>query len=154
MKVGGEEKNLQTQTSFSQNKFSHYLHNWHECQVTHHHGSHIETILLCASFGRVNPLSNMPDITMREAVEYLSREEGNYQLWGASFIQHSTFKEDKSKQEVWLDRCLMLWCKNGCICLLSFVCLCHIMCVSDSRVLYSLCSMNLCVCLLAQVKKD
>ncbi|KAL2104227.1 hypothetical protein ACEWY4_001095 [Coilia grayii] len=47
-----------------------------------------------------NPLSSVPDITLKEAVEYLSKEEGNYQLWGASFIQHATFKEDKSKQEV------------------------------------------------------
>ncbi|XP_042562356.1 plakophilin-1 [Clupea harengus] len=47
-----------------------------------------------------NPLSSMPDMTMREAVEYLSKEEGNYQLWGASYIQHSTFKEAKPKQEV------------------------------------------------------
>ncbi|XP_063065484.1 plakophilin-1 isoform X2 [Engraulis encrasicolus] len=48
----------------------------------------------------VNPLSNVPDITLKEAVEYLSKEEGNYQLWGASFIQHATFNQDKAKQEV------------------------------------------------------
>lgn len=73
-----------------------------ECvkQVSYHHWSHIETVLLCGPLGRVNPLSNMPDLTMKEAVEYLSKEEGNHQIWGASFIQHSTFSEDKSKQEV------------------------------------------------------
>ncbi|XP_076133460.1 plakophilin-1 [Alosa pseudoharengus] len=48
----------------------------------------------------VDPLITVPDITMKEAVEYLSKEEGNYQIWGASFIQHSTFTDDKSKHEV------------------------------------------------------
>ena len=52
----------------------------------------------------------MPDMTMREAVEYLSKEEGNYQLWGASYIQHSTFKEAKPKQEVRLTKSQTLWC--------------------------------------------
>ncbi|XP_030623686.1 plakophilin-1 [Chanos chanos] len=48
----------------------------------------------------MNGMSIMPDITMKEAVEYLSSSEESYQLCGASFIQHSTFKEDKAKQEV------------------------------------------------------
>lgn len=38
---------------------------------------------------------------MKEAVEYLSSGDENYQLCGASFIQHATYSEDKAKQEVW-----------------------------------------------------
>ncbi|KAL0978783.1 hypothetical protein UPYG_G00175120 [Umbra pygmaea] len=40
------------------------------------------------------------DITMKEAVDYLSSADSNYQHCGASFIQHSTFSEDKAKKEV------------------------------------------------------
>ncbi|KAJ8259620.1 hypothetical protein GJAV_G00171530 [Gymnothorax javanicus] len=40
------------------------------------------------------------DLTMKEAVEYLKSQDENYQHCGASFIQHSTFTEDKAKQEV------------------------------------------------------
>ncbi|XP_064161515.1 plakophilin-1-like [Anguilla rostrata] len=43
---------------------------------------------------------NAADITMKEAVEYLMSLDENYQHCGASFIQHSTFTEDKAKQEV------------------------------------------------------
>ncbi|KAL1249641.1 hypothetical protein QQF64_020646 [Cirrhinus molitorella] len=44
---------------------------------------------------------SMPNITLEEAVEYLSHADVSYQLCGASFIQHHTFTEDKAKQEVW-----------------------------------------------------
>ncbi|MBN3297402.1 PKP1 protein, partial [Amia calva] len=40
------------------------------------------------------------DMTMRDAVEYLSNRDENFQHCGTSFIQHATFKDDKSKQEV------------------------------------------------------
>lgn len=42
----------------------------------------------------------MPDLTLKEAVEYLSHPEENYQQCGATFIQHATFKEEHAKQEV------------------------------------------------------
>ncbi|KAJ8393566.1 hypothetical protein AAFF_G00060390 [Aldrovandia affinis] len=44
--------------------------------------------------------SSLTDITMKEAVEYLASPQESHQLRGASHIQHSTFKEDKAKQEV------------------------------------------------------
>ncbi|XP_035239299.1 plakophilin-1 [Anguilla anguilla] len=44
---------------------------------------------------------SIPDITMKEAVEFLSSAQDSYQLRGASYIQHSTFKEDRAKQEVY-----------------------------------------------------
>lgn len=42
----------------------------------------------------------MADITMKEAVEYLSNEDEQYKLCGASYIQHNTFIDDKAKEEV------------------------------------------------------
>ncbi|XP_056607416.1 plakophilin-1 [Triplophysa dalaica] len=42
----------------------------------------------------------MSDLTMKEAVNYLSRRDENYQLCGAAYIQHSTFTDEKAKQEV------------------------------------------------------
>lgn len=42
----------------------------------------------------------MVDITLKEAVEYLSHSDENYQQCGATFIQHATFKEEHTKQEV------------------------------------------------------
>ncbi|XP_059190093.1 plakophilin-1 [Centropristis striata] len=45
-------------------------------------------------------MSNMPDITLKEAIEFLSHPEENYQQCGATFIQHTTFKEENAKQEV------------------------------------------------------
>ncbi|KAG9330999.1 hypothetical protein JZ751_021276 [Albula glossodonta] len=47
-----------------------------------------------------NDVGSIPDITMKEAVEYLSSTDQAYQLRGASYIQHTTFKEDMAKQEV------------------------------------------------------
>ncbi|XP_051517331.1 plakophilin-1-like isoform X2 [Myxocyprinus asiaticus] len=44
---------------------------------------------------------SMPNITLQDAVEYLTCMDVSYQLCGASFIQHHTFTEDKAKQQVW-----------------------------------------------------
>ncbi|XP_076003183.1 plakophilin-1 isoform X2 [Genypterus blacodes] len=49
---------------------------------------------------KVNGHSAAADITMKEAVEYLSNKEEAYQRCGASFIQHKTFIDDKAKEEV------------------------------------------------------
>lgn len=43
---------------------------------------------------------NVSDLTLKEAVEFLSQSEENFQQCGATVIQHSTFKEDQAKQEV------------------------------------------------------
>ncbi|XP_037347216.2 plakophilin-1 [Pungitius pungitius] len=40
------------------------------------------------------------DITMKEAVEYLSHQDETYQHCGASYIQHNAFIDDKAKEEV------------------------------------------------------
>ncbi|XP_062314233.1 plakophilin-1 [Osmerus eperlanus] len=48
----------------------------------------------------VDATVSMADMTLKEAVEFLASPEENYQQCGASFIQHTTFKEDRSKQEV------------------------------------------------------
>ncbi|MEQ2279070.1 hypothetical protein AMECASPLE_005761 [Ameca splendens] len=40
------------------------------------------------------------DITMKEAVQFLSSDDENYQNCGASYIQHNTFISDKAKEEV------------------------------------------------------
>lgn len=53
-----------------------------------------------ACYCRVNSAVNVSDLTLKEAVEYLSHPEENYQQCGATFIQHTTFKEDHAKQEV------------------------------------------------------
>ncbi|XP_051282173.1 plakophilin-1 [Dicentrarchus labrax] len=42
----------------------------------------------------------MPDLTLKEAVEFLSHPEENFQQCGATFIQHATYKEEHTKQEV------------------------------------------------------
>ncbi|KAM9859444.1 plakophilin-1-like [Aulostomus maculatus] len=47
-----------------------------------------------------NGNSGVADITMKEAVEYLSNEDEKYQHCGASYIQHNTFINDKAKEEV------------------------------------------------------
>uniref|UniRef100_A0A8C9SHC1 Plakophilin 1 n=1 Tax=Scleropages formosus TaxID=113540 RepID=A0A8C9SHC1_SCLFO len=47
---------------------------------------------------------SISDLTLKDAVEYLSRPEERYKLRGASFIQHTTFKDDKAKQEVFDQR--------------------------------------------------
>uniref|UniRef100_A0A8C9YSA4 Plakophilin 1 n=1 Tax=Sander lucioperca TaxID=283035 RepID=A0A8C9YSA4_SANLU len=48
----------------------------------------------------VNSAINMSDMTLKEAVEFLSHPEENYQQCGATFIHHTTFKEEGAKQEV------------------------------------------------------
>ncbi|XP_044069459.1 plakophilin-1 [Siniperca chuatsi] len=48
----------------------------------------------------LNDNSGVADITMKEAVEYLSSHEETYQHCGASYIQHNTFIDDKAKEEV------------------------------------------------------
>ncbi|XP_023689809.2 plakophilin-1-like [Paramormyrops kingsleyae] len=48
----------------------------------------------------VNGSGSGTDMTVKEAVELLSSPDEKLQLCGASFIQHSTFKEDQAKQEV------------------------------------------------------
>ncbi|XP_036389818.1 plakophilin-1 [Megalops cyprinoides] len=53
-----------------------------------------------SEFVGTNGAGSIPDITMKEAVEFLSSQQESYQLKGASFIQHSTFNEEKAKQEV------------------------------------------------------
>ncbi|XP_074496694.1 plakophilin-1 isoform X3 [Sebastes fasciatus] len=47
-----------------------------------------------------NDNSGVTDITMKEAVEYLSNGDDTYQHCGASYIQHNTFIDDKAKEEV------------------------------------------------------
>ncbi|KAM6927844.1 plakophilin-1-like [Xenentodon cancila] len=49
---------------------------------------------------RINGNSGVTDITMKEAVEFLSSKDEKYQLCGASYIQHNTFIQDKAKEEV------------------------------------------------------
>lgn len=44
--------------------------------------------------------SGAANLTMKEAVEYLSKMDETYQHWGASYIQHNTFVDDKAKEEV------------------------------------------------------
>ncbi|XP_061689003.1 plakophilin-1-like [Syngnathoides biaculeatus] len=44
--------------------------------------------------------SALGDITMKEAVEFLSSEDVKFQHCGASYIQHRTFSDDKAKEEV------------------------------------------------------
>ncbi|XP_054473657.1 plakophilin-1 [Anoplopoma fimbria] len=47
-----------------------------------------------------NNNNGVVDITMKEAVEYLSNEDETYQHCGASYIQHNAFIDDKAKEEV------------------------------------------------------
>ncbi|XP_078105191.1 plakophilin-1 [Sander vitreus] len=44
--------------------------------------------------------NSVADITMKEAVDFLSNEDETYQHCGASYIQHNTFIDDKAKEEV------------------------------------------------------
>ncbi|XP_031700315.1 plakophilin-1 isoform X2 [Anarrhichthys ocellatus] len=48
----------------------------------------------------MNTGTNMSDMTLNQAVEFLSHPEENYQQCGATFIHHTTFKEEGTKQEV------------------------------------------------------
>uniref|UniRef100_UPI0037E8CDFC plakophilin-1 n=1 Tax=Semicossyphus pulcher TaxID=241346 RepID=UPI0037E8CDFC len=49
----------------------------------------------------VNSTVTMSDMTLREAVQFLSHPDVNYQQCGATFIQHTTYKEEQAKQEVY-----------------------------------------------------
>ncbi|CAJ1085125.1 LOW QUALITY PROTEIN: plakophilin-1-like [Xyrichtys novacula] len=49
----------------------------------------------------VNSSTAMSDLTLKEAVEFLTHLDENYQQCGATFIQHTTFKEESAKQEVY-----------------------------------------------------
>nr|XP_019951898.1 PREDICTED: plakophilin-1 [Paralichthys olivaceus] len=48
----------------------------------------------------VNSGINLSELTLKEAVEYLSHPEENFQMCGATFIQHTAFKEEHAKQQV------------------------------------------------------
>ncbi|XP_029291387.1 plakophilin-1 [Cottoperca gobio] len=48
----------------------------------------------------MNSTVNMSDMTLKQAVEFLSHPEENYQQCGATFIHHTTYKEERTKQEV------------------------------------------------------
>lgn len=65
------------------------------------------TVLYCSY--RSNGNTGVADITMKEAVEYLTNKDETYQHCGASYIQHNTFIDDNAKEEVFflviLSRC-------------------------------------------------
>ncbi|CAN9516066.1 unnamed protein product [Ophioblennius macclurei] len=48
----------------------------------------------------VNTSAGVSDMTLEEAVEYLSNPDEKYQQCGATFIQHSTYSDDKAKPKV------------------------------------------------------
>lgn len=48
----------------------------------------------------MNGNSGIADITMKEAVEFLSSENEHYQYCGTSYIQHRTYTDDNAKEEV------------------------------------------------------
>lgn len=73
-------------------------------------------------FCRTNATGNMPDLTLKEAVEFLSHSDENYQQWGATFIQHTCYSDETAKSEVraengracFLLKCTHLPAKNTC----------------------------------------
>lgn len=69
--------------------------------------SHVDmskTVIENTSKSKTDSTSNghsaVADITMKEAVEYLSKDDETFQHCGASYIQHNTFVDDKAKEEV------------------------------------------------------
>ncbi|KAF5896293.1 plakophilin-1, partial [Clarias magur] len=48
----------------------------------------------------MNGEANMSEISLSEAVSWISSGDERYQLQGASVIQHSTFKNEKTKEEI------------------------------------------------------
>ncbi|XP_019746449.1 plakophilin-1 [Hippocampus comes] len=48
----------------------------------------------------INSSLNASDLTIKEAVEFLSHPEEKFQQCGATIIQQTTFKDDRAKQEV------------------------------------------------------
>lgn len=63
------------------------------------HKQAVRVFSLYAS-SRSKHTSGVANLTMKEAVEYLSKQDKTYQHWGASYIQHNTFVDDKAKEEV------------------------------------------------------
>ncbi|XP_051986713.1 plakophilin-1-like isoform X2 [Xyrauchen texanus] len=53
-----------------------------------------------ANVSEMNTEKLMADLTMKDAVDYLFSPDEKYQLCGSAYIQHTTFKDDKAKQEV------------------------------------------------------
>lgn len=49
---------------------------------------------------RLKGSTKVANLTMKEAVEYLSSKDEMYQHWGASYIQHNTFIDDRAKEDV------------------------------------------------------
>lgn len=47
---------------------------------------------------------NMSDITLSEAISWISQGDERFQLNGASIIQHNTFTDDKAKEDVSKER--------------------------------------------------
>ncbi|KAM8830149.1 plakophilin-1 [Synchiropus picturatus] len=47
-----------------------------------------------------NSTHSLSDLTVKEAVDFLSNDDETFQQCGATFIQHITYKEERSKQEV------------------------------------------------------
>ncbi|KAF3840480.1 hypothetical protein F7725_006342 [Dissostichus mawsoni] len=67
----------------------------------HFLGSKVEmTKQLLTVLQRPKEIQDTADITMKQAVEYLSNAEETYQHCGASYIQHNTFINEKAKDEV------------------------------------------------------
>lgn len=65
-------------------------------------GLHKQAVDVFSLYGssRSKHTSGVANLTMKEAVEYLSKKDETYQHWGASYIQHNTFVDDKAKEEV------------------------------------------------------
>ncbi|XP_026121882.1 plakophilin-1 isoform X1 [Carassius auratus] len=51
-------------------------------------------------FSGMNSEKLLADMTMQDAIEYLYSTDESVQLCGAAYIQHSTFADEKAKQEV------------------------------------------------------
>lgn len=49
---------------------------------------------------RMNGEANMSDITLSEAIYWISQSDERYKLHGASVIQHNTYTDDNAKEEV------------------------------------------------------
>lgn len=65
-------------------------------------GIHRQAVGASSLYGpfRSKRTNDVANLTMKEAVEYLSKKDETYQHWGASYIQHNTFVDDKAKEEV------------------------------------------------------
>lgn len=82
-------------------------------------GLHIQAVHVFSPYGsfRSNRTNGIANLTMKEAVEYLSKKDETYQHWGASYIQHNTFVDDKAKEEVGVVVFLIIWvpCVTGAL---------------------------------------